>query len=147
MKQRGSGDHAGEDAFNGIYSEMGIEITERAISKDQPDIKPDERAAPSKDKAHESANVAILFHSIAVVDPDEREVLHVVEDFEQRDADKNVRDEVIAVPPKRDAGDEQSNLHGVGSLAYDPQPTEMQQKEDRDRDGREKEQLLAVLNY
>ena len=69
-----------------------------------------------------------------------------MEDLEQRDADKNVRDEIIAVPPKGDAGNQQSKLHGVRSLAYDPQSTEMQQKEDRDRDGRKKNQLLAMLN-
>ncbi len=126
MEQRGRGDHTGEDAFNGLYPEMGIEITERAIGKDQPDIKPNERTAPSKDEAHESTDVTVLLHSIAVVDPDKREVLHVVEDFEQRNTYKNVRDEIIAVPPKRDARDEQSNLHGIGSLPYDPQPAEMQ---------------------
>ena len=69
-----------------------------------------------------------------------------MEDLEQRNADKNVRDEIIAVPPKDDAGDEQGKLHRVRSLAYDPQSTEMQQKEDRDRDSRKKNQLLAVLN-
>src|SRR5437868_13683458 len=69
-----------------------------------------------------------------------------MEDLEQCNADKNVRDEIIAVPPKGDAGDEQGKLHGVRSLAYDPQATEMQQKEDRDRDGRKKNQLLDVLN-
>ena len=69
-----------------------------------------------------------------------------MEDFEQRNTYENIRDEIIAVPPKRDAGHEQSNLHGIGSLPYDPQSSKMQKKEDRNRDGREKEQLLAVLN-
>src|SRR6266496_1073867 len=69
-----------------------------------------------------------------------------MEDLEQRNADKNVRDEIIAVPPKGDAGDEQGELHRVRSLAYEPQATEMRQKENRDRDGRKKNQLLAVLN-
>ena len=147
MKQRRRSDDSGEDAFNGLYSEMGIEIRERAIGENQADVQSNERAAPPKDKAHESADVAILLHPIAVVDPDEREVLHVVEDLEQRDADKNVRDEIIAVPPKGDAGNEQSKLHGVRSLPYDPQATEMQQKKDRDRDGRKKNQLLPVMNY
>ena len=106
MEQRGRCDHASEDAFNSFYPKMRIKITERAIGEDQPDIEPDERAAPSKDEAHESADVAILLHTIAVVYPDEREVLHVVEDFEQCDTYKNIRDEIIAVPPKGDAGGE-----------------------------------------
>jgi hypothetical protein len=53
-----------------------------------------------------------------------------VEDFEQGDPDKNVRDEIIAVPPKGDTRDEQSQLHGIGSLPYDPQSSKMQKKED-----------------
>src|SRR5215470_1543084 len=89
MEQRGRRNRAGEDAFNRVYSKMRIEITERAIGKYQPHIKPDERAAPSKHEAHESTNITVFFHAIAIVDPDKREVLHVVEDFEQRDADEN----------------------------------------------------------
>jgi len=42
MKQRRRSDDAGEDAFNGLYPEMGIEITERAVGKDQTDIEADE---------------------------------------------------------------------------------------------------------
>jgi hypothetical protein len=42
MEQRGSGDHAGKDAFNRIYPEMRIEIAQRAIGKDKPYIKPNE---------------------------------------------------------------------------------------------------------
>ena len=71
MKQRRSGHDAGEDAFNGLHSDMGIEVTDRAIGKNQTDIEANERAAPAKDKTHESADVAILLHTIAVVDPDQ----------------------------------------------------------------------------
>ena len=69
-----------------------------------------------------------------------------MEDLEQRDADKNVRDEIIAVPPKCDAGDEQGKLHGVRSLPYDPHPAEMEEKKARNRDSRKKDKLLTVMN-
>src|SRR6266404_2609304 len=82
MEQRGSGDHAGENAFDGVYSEMRIKIRERAIGENQADVEPQQRSAPSKHEAHESADVAVFLHAVAIVDPDEREVLHVVEHFE-----------------------------------------------------------------
>ena len=70
-----------------------------------------------------------------------------MEDLEQRDAYKNICDEIIAVPPKGDARHKQSQLHGVGPLPYDPHPTEMEQKKDRNCDGPEKDELLAEMNY
>src|SRR5262249_1746286 len=110
------------------------------------DIEPDERAASSKHETHESADVAVLLHPVSVVDPDKREVLHVVKDFEQRNTYKNIGDEVIAVPPKRDAGNKQSHLHRVGPLPYDPHPPKMDEKQNRNCDGREKNQLLTDMN-
>ena len=84
---------------------MRVEIRKRAVGENQADIEPNQRAAPPKYKAHEAADVAVLLHTIAVVNPDQREVLHVVKNFEQRNAHQNVRDQIIAVPPKRYARD------------------------------------------
>src|SRR6266496_4298146 len=145
MEQGGSGDYAGEDAFDDVYSEMRIEIRERAIGENQADIEPHQRAAASKHKAHESADVAVFFHAVAIVDPDQREVLHVVENFVQRKANKNVCHQIVAVPPKRDAGDQQSYLHGIRPFAYDPHAAEMDEKEDRNCNGRPQNKLLAVV--
>src|SRR6266576_5811441 len=100
MQQRGGGDYAGENAFDGVYSEMRIKIRERTIGENQAEVEPHQRAAPSKHEAHESADVAVFLHAVAIVDPDEREVLHVVENFEQRNANKNVCHQIVAVPTK-----------------------------------------------
>src|SRR5262249_52478621 len=80
-EQRGSGDHAGQDAFDGVDAEIVIDECQRAISEDKAYIQADQRPAPSKHKPHESADVAVLLHAIAIVDPDQRQVLHVVKDF------------------------------------------------------------------
>ena len=106
MEQCGSSDHAGENAFHSVHADMRIDVRHWAIGEDQPDIQPDQWAAPSKNETHEPADVAVFLDAIAIVDPDEREVLHVVENFEQRNANKNVCHEVVAVPPKRDARDQ-----------------------------------------
>src|SRR5215469_11996414 len=99
VKQCGCRDHAGKDPFHCVHPQMGIEKTERAVGKDQAYIEAYKRAATSKHEAHESADVAVLFDAVPVVDPDKREVLHVVENLKQRNADENVRDEIIAIPP------------------------------------------------
>src|SRR6266566_2042303 len=91
MEQCRGGNHASQDAFDRFYSEMLIEIGERPIGEDQAHVESDQRAAPPKHKAHESADVAVFLNAIAIVDPDERQVLHVVKDFEERNANKNVR--------------------------------------------------------
>src|SRR6266487_2845904 len=87
MEQRRGSNHASQDAFDRFYSEMGIEIGKRSIGENQTDVESDQRAAPPKHKAHESADIAIFLHTVAIVDPDKRKVLHVVKDFEERDAD------------------------------------------------------------
>src|SRR5450759_3029246 len=147
MEQCGSGDYAGENTLNDVDSEMRIEIRKRAIGENEADIESDQRAAPSKHKAHESADVAVFLDAVAIIDPHEREVLHVVENFEQRNADQNVRDQIIAVPPKRYAGDQQSYFHGVRPVTYKPHPAKMENKEDRNGDRREKNQLLTMVHH
>ena len=147
MQQRGCCDHAGEDAFNVLYSKVRIEISDGAVGENQADIKSDERAAASEHEAHESADVAVFLDAIAIVDPDQREVLHVVKNFEQRNAYNNVRDKIITVPPKCDARNKQSQFHGIGPVPYKPHPSEVQDKKPRNDDRHQKNQLLAVMNY
>ena len=69
---------------------MRIDKGKRAIGEDEADIKPNQRAAPSEHESHEPADVAVFLDTIAIVDPDERQVLHVVKNFKQRDADEDV---------------------------------------------------------
>ena len=70
-----------------------------------------------------------------------------MEDFEQRNTYENIRDKIIAVPPKRDARNKQSQFHGIGPVPYDPHPSEVQDKKDRHDDRHQKNELLAVMNY
>src|SRR5438128_1464516 len=145
MKQRGRRDYTSEDAFDRFYSEMGIEISKRAVGENQADVQSDERAASSKNKAHESADSAVFLHAVAIVDPDEREILHVVENFEERNANKNVRDAVIAVPPKGNGRDQQRRLYRVRPLAQVPHPAKMQDEKDRNCDCPPEHDLLEVM--
>src|ERR1700724_1540076 len=109
---------------------MRINVRDRAIGEDQTDVESNERAAPAIHEAHKAADVAVFLDAVAIVDPDKRKVLHVMKNFEQRNADQNCRDQIIAVPPKRDARDQQSYLHGVGSIADYPKAAEMRDKQD-----------------
>ena len=82
MEQTGRRHHSGEHSFNRIHVDTFLEIRERPIGENKADVEPDQRTAPSEDKAHEAADRLVLFDAIAIVDPDERKVLHVVEHFE-----------------------------------------------------------------
>src|SRR5580765_3081799 len=90
MQQRRSGHYPGENPFDGIHSEMRIDEGNRAVGKDEADIKANQRAAPSEHESHESTNVAVFLDAVAIVNPDERQVLHVVKHLEQRDPDEDV---------------------------------------------------------
>ena len=48
MQQRGSGHHAGENAFDGVDSEMRIDEGKRTVGKDEAEIQPNQGAAPSE---------------------------------------------------------------------------------------------------
>src|SRR5207249_1000617 len=88
-------------------------------------------AAAPKDKTHESANGWILFYAGAIIDPDQRKILHVVKDFEERDTGKNIRHTVIAIPPESDAGPEQGQLHRIRPFSNHPHPDEIGEEQNR----------------
>ena len=81
MQQRGSGYYAREDPFDRVHSDMRIDVRNRAVGQNEAHIKSDQRTAPSEHESHEPANVAVFLDTIAVIDPNERQVLHVVENF------------------------------------------------------------------
>ena len=60
---------------------MRIDVRDRAVGQNEAHIKSDQRTAPSEHESHEPANVAVFLDTIAVIDPNERQVLHVVENF------------------------------------------------------------------
>src|SRR5256885_9619099 len=104
---------------------MRIEVGDRAIGENQTKIKPDKGAAATKNKTHKSADAFVFFDPIAIVNPNQREVLHVVKDFEKGDADEKIGDAVIAIPPKADAGNQERELDRIRSLGLGEHPREI----------------------
>src|SRR6266542_430325 len=101
MKKTRRRHYAGEHTLYRLDFETGIEIAKGTVGKNQPDVEPNQRTAPAKNKPHEAADRAVFFHAAAIVNPDQRKVLHIVKQFEQRDARKNVGDAVTAMAMAR----------------------------------------------
>src|SRR5205085_4623713 len=99
------GHHPSQHFRHRVHPDVAVQITDRAVGENKPDVESDECAASSKDKPHETANGAVFLDSVAVVNPYQGEVLDVVKNFEERDAGENVGHAIIAIPPKCDAGD------------------------------------------
>ena len=145
MQERGGRDHAGEQTLDRFNAKMRIEISQRTVSEDQTDVETDERAAPPENKSHEAADRAVFFDTVAIVNPNKRKVLHIVKHFEQRDAHENANDDVVAVPPKRNARHEQRKFHRVWPLAARPHPDKIRQKKRGDTEGCEQHSPLHRL--
>ena len=82
MKKTRRRHYAGEHTLYRLDFETGIEIAKGTVGKNQPDVETDQRTASSKNKAHKTADGTVLLHAAAIVNPDDREVLHVVIDLE-----------------------------------------------------------------
>ena len=145
MEQRRSGNNAGKNALDCVDLQLRIKIGERAVGKNQAEIKTDERAAASKNKTHKSADILVFFDPVAVVNPNQREVLHVVKNLKQRNTDEQIGDAVIAIPPKADARDQQREFYRVSSLGMLPTPSEIGKEQDRNRNGEKKQSALRDL--
>src|SRR5205085_3234596 len=145
MEQPGCCDHAGKNSFDFIYFDVVLENPERAVSEDKANVDADQGTAAAKNKPHKAANRAVFFHAVAIVDPDKREVLHIVKNLEERNPSEDVRDAVIAIPPKRNARRKQRQLDRIGPLADPPHLRKIDQKQDRHRNGRKPERLLRAM--
>src|SRR5882757_288211 len=121
---------------------MSTEIPERTVGKNQSDIEPDQRSAAPEYKTHEPTDRIIFLHPVSIVDPDEREVLSVVENFEQGDASENIGDAVVTVPPKPDAGGEKRQFYRISALSLDPHPREIRDGQNGDGDGERQDPAL-----
>ena len=127
-------------------STRSLKYASDAVGENQPDIQPDQRTAASKDKPHEATDRAVLLDAIAIVDPDEREVLAHRERLRRARSRRGMlSDAVIAKPPKRDARDEQRELHRIGTLSHHPHPSEICQEQNRNRDSDEEDDLLRAV--
>src|SRR2546423_6061754 len=124
---------------------MGIEKGYGAIGENKTKIKPDKRAAATKNKTHKSADAFVFFDPITIVNPNQREVLYVVKDFEEGDPDEKIGDAVIAIPPKADAGNQERELDWIRSLGLGEHPGEIRDECDRDSGRKEKQTALQHL--
>src|SRR5438105_10963587 len=108
--------------------QMRLVITMRTISEEQPDIKTHQGAATAEHESHETADGSVALDSLAIVNPDQRQVLHVVKHFKQRDAHEHAGHDVIAIPPKRNARDEKHEFHRARPFPAAPHPNKIRQK-------------------
>src|SRR5256714_2106599 len=120
MEKSRCGDDANENMFDGLNGDTGRRQGDRAVGQNQADIDTDERAATPENETHEPADALIAFHPGAIVDPDNREILHVVENFKERNPDEDVLHAVIAVPPKSDTADQQRDFDGADNAPLGP---------------------------
>src|SRR2546423_9128552 len=120
MEQSRCGDDANENMFDGLNGDTGRRQGDRAVGQNQADIYTDERAATPENETHEPADALIAFDSGAIIDPDNREILHVVENFKERNPDEDVLHAVIAVPPKSDTADQQRDFDGADNAPLGP---------------------------
>src|SRR5206468_12644345 len=114
------------------------------IGENEADVQSYQRTAPSENKAHEPTDIAVFLHAVAIVDPDEREILHVVEDFEERNTDENIRDAVITVPPKGNSCGQQRKLYRIRPFSHVPHSGKMQDEKNRNADSRVEHHLLEL---
>src|SRR6516162_6633503 len=85
MEHSGGGYDSGQDPLHCInFDETGIDEGKRTVGKDQANIKADERPAAAENETHEATDRSIFLNPTAIVNPDNREVLHIVKHLEER---------------------------------------------------------------
>jgi hypothetical protein len=94
--------------------------TKRSIRHYQADINADERPTPPENEAHKSTDARVALDPGPIIDPDNREVLHIMKHLEKRDAHEDVLDAVIAVPPEADTGNQQRQFDWTEATARPP---------------------------
>src|SRR6266496_201907 len=129
MEQRRSRHHTGEYSFDYVDVDIRLEVTQRSVGKDQPHVQTDQRATAPEHEVHKPADRTVRLNSFAIIDPNQREVLDIVKDFEQRNPNENACDDVVTVPPKRNARDEKHQLYWTWSLPANPHPDKICQKD------------------
>ncbi len=128
MQERGSGHHTCKYAFDYVDPNIRLEIAERPVGKDQADVNSNQRATAPEHETHKPTDRAVCLNPLTIVDPNQREVLDIVKHFEQCNANQNACHDVVAVPPKRNAGDKKHQLDRAWSLPAAPHPDKICQK-------------------
>src|SRR5262249_10823002 len=90
------------------------------VGKHHANVQADHGPASPEQKPHERTNLTSLVHTLAIVDPDNGEVLHVVKYFEQSNADYNVGDSYHCIPPEAEADGHHAQLCQAHRLTLAP---------------------------
>ena len=120
---------AGKNIFNGVDADIRFGQTQPTVGEHQPYVHSHKRATAPKHKAHEPTDRAVALDSFPIINPDERKVLHIMKYLEQRNANQNARHDLIAVPPERNACDEQHQFHRTRPLTAAPHPKKIREKQ------------------
>src|SRR5688572_25486313 len=99
MQQGRSGDKADQNVSHRFHRNSRVDEAKRPVGHDQANINADERATAPEDEPHEATDARIPLDACPIIDPDNREVLHIVEHLKKRDAYEDILDAVITVPP------------------------------------------------
>ncbi|NJL28875.1 MAG: hypothetical protein HC897_13775 [Thermoanaerobaculia bacterium] len=135
VEQRRGHEHTLEHLFERLDRQPLGNVGERAVGEHQPHVKPGQRTAAAEEEAQQATQPLRRLDPLAIEQPDDREVLHVVEDLEQRHADQDVLDHHAAVPPEAKAGGHQQELDRARRVALEPLPQRVGEKRDRDQRG------------
>ena len=120
---------AGKNIFNGVDADIRFGQTQPTVGEHQAYVHSHKRATAPEHKAHEPTDRAVALDSFPIINPDERKVLHIMKYLEQRNANQNACHDVIAVPPKRNARDQQHQFHRTRPLTAAPHPNKIGQKQ------------------
>ena len=89
--------------FEGLAAQELGQLGPRAVGGHQRDVDDEHQPAATKQSACQASDRGTLFHPLAVEDPDDRQVLDIVKDLEQRDAHDDVVDHDHREPPEGEA--------------------------------------------
>src|SRR5262249_61962531 len=99
-----------DDHVKTFFTLVGAKIILRqprpAVGEHQAYVHSHQRATAPEHKAHEPTNGAVALDSFAIINPNQREILHIVKYFEQCNAHEHTGDNVVAIPPKRNGCDQ-----------------------------------------
>ena len=82
MEQCRCSHDAGKDIFNGVDADKRFGQTQPTVGEHQAYVHSHQRATPPEHKAHETTDRFIALDAFPIINPDQREVLHIVKYFE-----------------------------------------------------------------
>src|SRR4029077_20288653 len=143
MEQCRSGHDPGENPFNDVDAHIRLGQTQPTVGEHQAYINAYECATAPEHETHKPTDRAVALHSFTIINPNEREVLHIVEHFEQCNADENACHNVIAVPPKGNARNKKHDFYRTRSLPLNPHPNKIHEEHTGNCQGERQQSLLC----